>query len=99
MAELLPENAGDLCSGRVSITITEVRPWFIPFRRRQVSWSWNHRFFIPAIFNPHATYARQITEFKTKADVIQVSAAVMIGLRAEPLARLHTSHQRRSDNT
>ena len=36
LSELLPENVAELCSGRVSIMVTEVRPWFVPFERRQV---------------------------------------------------------------
>lgn len=36
LREVLPENVAELCSGRVSIMITEVRPWFMPFERRQV---------------------------------------------------------------
>jgi hypothetical protein len=36
LTELLPENVAERCSGRVSIMVTEVRPWFVPFERRQV---------------------------------------------------------------
>jgi hypothetical protein len=36
LEEILPEDAALRCSGRVSISVTELRPWLMPFRRCQV---------------------------------------------------------------
>ena len=36
LEEMLPEDAAQRCSGRVSISVTELRPWLMPFRRCQV---------------------------------------------------------------
>lgn len=77
MEELLPENAGDLCSERVSITITQVRPWFIPFRRREVT---EYELVVEPPFFGILSYTLsvwQITVFKTKEEVIQVSIVVI----------------------